>query len=148
MLLQPVYCRSAIRSHLSLRVWNPEMFHVWGTLSCSVTSPLDSTWLTPMASSPAIGANVGGSVDGNGGLLKSTWPLMVYLIAARYCAPMRVSLSGSNNTPMFQPQALSLPLTAACDSSPAVSAKMGGMTLGGINPVSAACWAAVASTPE
>src|SRR5271157_6488312 len=111
-------------------------------------SPLDRTWFTPLASNPAIGANDGGRVDGNGGLLKSTWPLTVYLIAERYCAPKRVSLSGSMSRPMFQPQALSLPLTAACDSRPPTPATMGGMTVGGINPLSAACWAAVARNPE
>src|SRR5271166_4743681 len=148
MLLQPVYCRSAIRSHVLSSEWKTETFHDWGTLSCSDTSPLDNTSFTPAASNPAIGANAGGSVAGSCGLLKLTWPLTVYLIAERYWAPKRVSLSGSNSRPIFQPQALSLPLTAACDSSPLTPARRGGMTLGGMSPPAAACAAAVASAPE
>src|SRR4029077_4036967 len=143
-LLQPVNWTAAMTSHLSLSVRNNEMLAVSGSLIGTDTSPFDSTWFTPVASKPPIGASGGGSV-GNVGLLKLTEPLTVYLIFDRYWAPMRVHLSGSISTPTFQPQPLSLPVTSALDSRPLSAARSGGITAGGIRPPAAACCAAVAS---
>src|ERR1700694_3958698 len=147
MLLTPVCWTSAMTSHLSLSVRNSEMLAVSGTSIGSVMSPFDSTWLTPVASNAASAPSVGGRA-GNGGLLKFPEPLTVYLIFDRYCAPMRVHLSGSIRTPTFHPQALSLPLTLAPDSRPPTAASSGGFPDVGITPPAAVFAAAVASAPE
>src|SRR5450631_2037769 len=106
MLLQPVYCRSAMTSHLSSIVEKIEILAVSGTLSCSVTLPFTSAAFTPLATSAPTGASDGGSGPSceTAGLLKFTEPLTVYLIAARYAAPMRVAGVACHRTPTFQPQ--------------------------------------------
>ena len=54
MLLQPVYCRSAITSHLSLSVLKTDTLAVSGILMLSVTLPSASAALTPAATNPYL----------------------------------------------------------------------------------------------
>src|SRR5438874_2433998 len=119
MLLQPVYCRSAIRSHLLSNWWKIDTFAVCGTLILSVTPPSNSCALTPFKITAPAGASAGGSVPSAVGLSKFTLPSTVYLMADRYAAPMRVCGVACHSTPTFQPQLLSSPFTLAPDSRPA-----------------------------
>src|SRR2546423_4618397 len=115
--LQPVYCKSAITSHLLLICRKTDKFAVSGNSMSSLMSPLASALLTAPASAPATGASDAGSV-GIAGLLILAEPLTLYLILERYDAPKRVCGSKLTRTPTFQPQPPSLPVILASDWAP------------------------------
>src|SRR5437899_2542180 len=134
MLLQPVYCKSAIKSHLLSNWWKIDTFAVCGSLILSVTPPSKSCALTPFRIAAPTGANVGGSVPTAVGLSKLTLPSTVYLMADRYAAPMRVCGVACHSTPTFHPQLLSSPFTLAPDSRPAAEPMSVGAAAAGTNP--------------
>src|ERR1700716_2242647 len=113
-VLQPVYCRSAMTSHLLSICRKIDTLAVSGSSMESLMSPFLSTPLTALASAPATGASDAGNV-GTGGFVNSAEPLTSYLILDRYDAPKRVCGSMLTSTPMFHPQAPSLPVILASD---------------------------------